>query len=231
MPKGYKHSEEARRKISEARRRRKEELGYINSPETRRRISESQRGREQSPDSVAKRAGALRGRKPKNFDEFQKAAWEADHPRGPDSPNWKGDDVGYSALHAWLRREMGTPTRCEKCGTDKVGRYEWHNISGEYRRDTEDYIGLCVSCHRKLGYENGEYKSWNKGLSVQCNTGRTHIKPGQHLSPKTQFKKGQKPHNKYLEPKLCMNCGESFQPREASRKYCCRECYWESLRR
>jgi hypothetical protein len=44
--------------------------------------------------------------------------------------------------------------------------------------------------------ERGGFKKgiipWNKGMKgVSCNTGRTHIKKGQHLSPATQFKKGE----------------------------------------
>ena len=36
------------------------------------------------------------------------------------------------------------------CGTTKFSRLEWANISGEYKREREDYIAICVPCHRKL---------------------------------------------------------------------------------
>lgn len=29
-------------------------------------------------------------------------------------------------------------------------RYEWANISGEYKRDRSDWVMLCPSCHRKI---------------------------------------------------------------------------------
>lgn len=66
------------------------------------------------------------------------------------SHNWKGDDVSYHGLHVWVRNRLGKPFMCEQCGKDdKDTRYEWSNIDGEYKRDLNDYIMLCVSCHRK----------------------------------------------------------------------------------
>lgn len=62
-------------------------------------------------------------------------------------PNWKGDDVGYSALHIWIRRHFGVPRKCEDCGESK-GKMEWANVSGRYLRIQEDWKRLCVRCHR-----------------------------------------------------------------------------------
>lgn len=33
---------------------------------------------------------------------------------------------------------------------DKPSRYEWANISGEYKRERSDWVMLCPSCHRKI---------------------------------------------------------------------------------
>ena len=64
------------------------------------------------------------------------------------NPNWKGDDVGYAAVHDWITRYHGQPAICDFCGTnDPSKRYEWANISGEYRRDRSDYHRLCKKCH------------------------------------------------------------------------------------
>ena len=174
---------------------------------------------------------ALKGKTPKNFAEMQKKGWAIPRPTGENNPCWKGDDVGYHALHAWVQRELGTPKKCVRCGTTKAKRYEWANISREYKRNLSDWERLCVSCHRKEGYERGEYETWNKGKSIQTNTGRTHIKPGQRLSIATEFKKGLVPWNRYLDPKHCKRCGELFQPREATRKFCSKRCYWDSLKK
>lgn len=62
-------------------------------------------------------------------------------------PNWKGDKVGYWALHAWIARNYGKPSKCEKCGTEMAKKYEWANKSGKYLRDIKDWLRLCCSCH------------------------------------------------------------------------------------
>lgn len=67
-------------------------------------------------------------------------------------PQWKGDDVGYGALHDWVYKELGSPMVCEKCGKTKTSNrnIHWANKSGEYKRDKDDWIRLCVSCHKKM---------------------------------------------------------------------------------
>jgi len=69
-----------------------------------------------------------------------------DDMRGENNHNWRGDDVGYFALHAWLKRNFEKPKQCLLCGADKH-RIEWANISGKYKRDRDDYITICRSCH------------------------------------------------------------------------------------
>ena len=91
---------------------------------------------------------------------------------------WKGNNVGYIALHAWITRKLGRPNQCEVCGTTKAKRFEWANISLEYKRALEDWKRMCVSCHRKEGFRKGEYISWIKGTHAQTNTGKTHFKKG-----------------------------------------------------
>ena len=59
--------------------------------------------------------------------------------------HWKGDAVGYMGVHNWLRRHKPKAGACSNCG--RVGRTDWANISGEYRRDFDDYLELCRSCH------------------------------------------------------------------------------------
>ncbi len=63
---------------------------------------------------------------------------------------WKGDKVGYHALHAWIARHFGKPKICEDCKTTKAKKYVWANISGEYKRDLKDFKRLCTSCHIKF---------------------------------------------------------------------------------
>jgi len=83
------------------------------------------------------------------------------HIVGKDNASWKGDKVGYSALHSWVRRCKGKAKICEKCnkenGPAKDGRFklvQWVNISREYKRDLEDFMALCVPCHKKYDLES-----------------------------------------------------------------------------
>lgn len=66
--------------------------------------------------------------------------------KGTKSKRWKGDDVSYRELHKWLRKEKGVPKICEHCGKKAS---DWANIDGLYRRNLEDFIPLCRSCHIK----------------------------------------------------------------------------------
>jgi len=64
--------------------------------------------------------------------------------------NWKGDKVGYSSLHAWIRRNLEPAKSCVKClGKRGSKKFEWANISHEYRRDLNDYMQLCKICHNE----------------------------------------------------------------------------------
>ena len=61
--------------------------------------------------------------------------------------NWKGDKVGYGALHMWVRHQYGKPLWCMFCMS--VQNVHWANISHKYKRDIHDWMELCVKCHRK----------------------------------------------------------------------------------
>lgn len=66
--------------------------------------------------------------------------------RGDKHFGWKGNNVGYGALHDWVRAYKGNPTRCSKDSSHK-GPFHWSNKSGEYKRDLTDWQSLCVSCN------------------------------------------------------------------------------------
>lgn len=68
--------------------------------------------------------------------------------------NWKGDEVGYHALHAWVARKLGKPKTCEHCEIEGK-RMVWANKSHEYKRDLTDWLRLCSKCHHKYDRENG----------------------------------------------------------------------------
>jgi hypothetical protein len=55
----------------------------------------------------------------------------------------------YRGIHNWIERRLGKPNFCEDCGSKEDQRYEWANISGNYKKDITDWKRLCVPCHRK----------------------------------------------------------------------------------
>lgn len=71
---------------------------------------------------------------------------------GEKSYLWRGDDVGYLGIHAWVKKVLGQPDTCAHCGKSGLKGYHihWANVSGEYKRDKTDWIRLCVSCHWKF---------------------------------------------------------------------------------
>lgn len=67
--------------------------------------------------------------------------------------NWRGEDASYHAFHNRVRARRGSASFCSKCGkSDSDVRYEWANLTGNYA-DPEDYVAMCVSCHRKFDAE------------------------------------------------------------------------------
>ena len=69
---------------------------------------------------------------------------------------WKGNEVGYRALHNWVEKMLGKPSRCSDCGKVGYGRQiHWANVSGKYLRETGDWKRLCANCHGKFDATNG----------------------------------------------------------------------------
>lgn len=121
----YKHSEETRLKM------RLVHLGTRLSDEHKQKISESLKG-DKNP-----------------FWGKHHSTETLEKVRESNSSNWVGDNVGYGALHDWVRKYKGTPSLCEHCGTSHAKKFEWANKSHEYLRDLDDWIRLCTKCHRK----------------------------------------------------------------------------------
>ena len=69
------------------------------------------------------------------------------------NPGWLGDDAGYGAIHNWIRRKFGEPTKCEKClKTNNERKINWANKGHTYKRIKSDWVQLCYSCHRLFDY-------------------------------------------------------------------------------
>jgi len=57
---------------------------------------------------------------------------------------WKGNDVGYIALHEWVKNHLPKPNLCQEC--DKVPPYDLAN-KGIYDRNLDNWEWLCRKCH------------------------------------------------------------------------------------
>lgn len=67
--------------------------------------------------------------------------------------NWKGKDVKYGGVHRWIKRHKEKSQTCEHC--NKKRKLDLANISDKYKRDIDDYLWLCRSCHEK--YDNTKF--------------------------------------------------------------------------
>lgn len=65
------------------------------------------------------------------------------------SQYWFGSKSEYKALHHWIGKKFGKPTRCEECGQDGLTRHKihWASKNKQYTRDRKDWIRLCAKCH------------------------------------------------------------------------------------
>ena len=61
-----------------------------------------------------------------------------------------GTESQYTVLHAWIRKQLGTPQQCENCGTTDAARFEWANVDGLYQKKIEGWKRLCPPCHRYM---------------------------------------------------------------------------------
>ena len=137
MPKKqYKFSEETRNRMSEAKLKKpvKYWTGKRRSEEDRLKMSIAHLGQTLSPERKQKLIETHTG----------KRHW-----------NWKGEGVGYSSLHVWVKRHKGKPKKCIFCGENKK-RITWANIDHKYKRNLNDFIALCMSCHRKYDIKNNK---------------------------------------------------------------------------
>lgn len=151
--------------------------GHPVSEETRHKISEAFKGRKLTQEHKDKISRGNKGtvRSPEAIENYKKAA---NHPdkngtfrkgltpwnkgkkfiqiTGEKNTNWKGGEVGYFSLHNWVKRHLGSPEKCEHCGTTEKKDpkfFQWANKSHEYKRDLTDWIRLCRTCHDK--YDGG----------------------------------------------------------------------------
>lgn len=130
MTKGSKHSTVSREKMGVA--QRKNPTRYWLGKKLPLQMIEAQK--------MSRRNNGKRG----NVDYFKKHKFV-----GANHKLWKGDNVGYDALHTWLYRRFGRPETCQFCkkGGLKGRKIHWANKSGDYKRVKRDWLRLCAKCH------------------------------------------------------------------------------------
>ncbi len=131
---------EVRKKLRES------QLGKVLTEEHKRKIGVSVRISHSRPEIRRKISKALKGIK--RSEEFKRKMSETN--KNEKNSSWKGDNVGYNALHDWVRRHKPKSNICEICGKEK--KLTLSNTSGKYKRDINDFRWLCYSCHRKFDF-------------------------------------------------------------------------------
>jgi hypothetical protein len=74
---------------------------------------------------------------------------------GVQARRWLGEKASYAAKHMWIIKHYGNANYCSINPQHRAKRFEWHNVSGKYKREKSDYIALCPSCHRFV--DKGNY--------------------------------------------------------------------------
>ena len=82
------------------------------------------------------------------------------------NPQWKGDEVGYNALHAWIKRRLEKPEKCEQCGNS--GFIELSCLDHSYTRDLGRWKYLCRSCHSALDAKIVNITDHRKSKFCEC---------------------------------------------------------------
>lgn len=134
---------------------------YIRKP-----ISEERKKELYSEEWKQKQSDSHKGQKPWNTgkkrapfsqewkDKIGKASkWE-------NNGTWKGDKVGYQALHCWIHKWYGKADKCQNklCSYKNPKRYHWANLDHKYTRDIKTWAKLCCSCHYYYDQKNKQIK-------------------------------------------------------------------------
>jgi len=106
-------------------------------------------GKKHTENSIMKMKKSLKGRTPWNKGK------KTPKLSGKNNGRWKDAGVSLVALHEFVKRKKGKAKTCIVCGKKqtKNGRgVQWANLDHTYKRNLEDYVELCVSCHRRWDF-------------------------------------------------------------------------------
>lgn len=74
-------------------------------------------------------------------------------------------NLEYFRIHTWMIYHHGKASKCENelCESVSPKRFEWALLKGMgYKRDRNNYIQLCPSCHRKYDYTEEQREKQKK---------------------------------------------------------------------
>lgn len=108
-------------------------------------------GRKMSEETKYKLSLAARGHHRSLETEFT-----SQRTRQTNNSNWRGGNVGYYALHAYMQRNFEWPKECAICGI-KSGRLELASRDYKYTRDIDSWWVLCKKCHIKYDKDNNKW--------------------------------------------------------------------------
>lgn len=202
--KGRHLSEEHRRKISEAKK------GYRHTPEARAKMSDAQHGRPKTEGHKRKIAEALKGKtlleesRQKISDAHRgRVAWNKgrtlteEHRRnigeslkgkcsGPNSANWRGG-ISFEPYCVKFNESFKERVReffgrvCAECGGAENGeRHHVHHVN--YRKDSccseavvPLFVPLCRSCHTKTNFDREYWESRFTALIAERYGGKCYL--------------------------------------------------------
>ena len=79
---------------------------------------------------------------------------------GSNNPNWKGNKVGYDALHQRIKKHFPKRKLCQNCKL--YSPYDLANISQKYKRNINDWEWLCRRCHMTKDGRMTKFLSYRK---------------------------------------------------------------------
>lgn len=125
----------------------------------------SKNGVKQTEEHKLKISKALSG-KPKSIEHIRKVTEATKgqirlHLRDENHPNWKGENAQKCTKHDWIYKRLGSPKKCDHCGTTEKRIYHWANKSQNYKRDIKDWMRLCVPCHSRYDHNHPD-SGYNK---------------------------------------------------------------------
>ena len=134
-------------------------FGHIVSEETREKIRIGHLGKKLSDEHKEKIR--LYHKTHSNSGRFKKGAKLTEEhrikigeaQRGIKSHNWKGNEAGYGAKHNRIYRLKGKANKCVICGVLGKKRYHWANIDHKYSANPDDYVEMCIQCHRQQDFK------------------------------------------------------------------------------